>query len=145
MCNSIYLILHCRIHQLLLSRSVRPPPNEFLVYVTKQSDGEVPVMLELWGMQSTSSVPSLPGWIWPDVVAPDSVLSIGKIELNCELCDNAPSASPYLSTSLNNSVLAGDSSSGSDRGIIHFFMATRIQLREWEKKNNEQTNNMDLG
>ena len=30
-------------------------------YDIKQSDGEVPVMLELWGMQSTSSLPSLPG------------------------------------------------------------------------------------
>ena len=28
---------------------------------TKQSDGEVPVMLELWGMWSTSSLPSLVG------------------------------------------------------------------------------------
>ena len=27
----------------------------------KQSDGEVPVMLEFWGMRSTPSLPSLPG------------------------------------------------------------------------------------
>ena len=26
------------------------PPNKCLIYDTKQSDGEVPVMLELWGM-----------------------------------------------------------------------------------------------
>ena len=45
-------------------------------YDTKQSDGEVPVMLELWGMQSTSSLPSLPGPLWPGVAAPDRVLSI---------------------------------------------------------------------
>ena len=29
-----------------------PPPNECPVYDTKQSDGEILVMLELWGMQS---------------------------------------------------------------------------------------------
>ena len=38
-------------------------------------------MLELWGMQSTPSLPSLPGTLWPGVVAPDSVLSMGQIEL----------------------------------------------------------------
>ena len=40
-------------------------------------DGEVPVMLELCGKQSISSLPSLPGLLWPKVVAPDSVLSMG--------------------------------------------------------------------
>ena len=35
--------------------------NQCPGYDTKQSDGEVPVMLELRGMQSTSSLPSLPG------------------------------------------------------------------------------------
>ena len=29
-------------------------------YGTKQSDGEAPVMIELWGMRSTPSLPSLP-------------------------------------------------------------------------------------
>ena len=47
------------------------PPNECPVYETKQSDGEVPVMLELWGMQSTPSLPLLPGSLWPVMVAPD--------------------------------------------------------------------------
>ena len=47
------------------------PPNECPGYDTKQSDGEVPVMLELWGMRSTPSLPSLPGPLWPGVVAPD--------------------------------------------------------------------------
>ena len=28
-------------------------------------------MLELWGMQSTPSLPSLPGPLWPGMVAPD--------------------------------------------------------------------------
>ena len=40
-------------------------------YDTKQSDGKVPAMLELWGMQSTPLLPSLPGPLWPGVVAPD--------------------------------------------------------------------------
>ena len=44
-------------------------------------------MLKLWGMQSTppspSPSPSLPGPLWPGVVVPDRVLSMGQIELNC--------------------------------------------------------------
>ena len=46
-------------------------------YDTKQSDGEVPAVLELWGMRSTPSLPSLPGPLWPGVVAPDRALSMG--------------------------------------------------------------------
>ena len=62
----------CRIHWLLLCRGVRPPSrNECPAYDTKQSDGEVLVMLELWGMWSTPSLPPLPGPPWPGVVAPD--------------------------------------------------------------------------
>ncbi len=38
-----------------------PTPNEYPEYETKQSDGEFPVMLELWGMQSTPLLPSLLG------------------------------------------------------------------------------------
>ena len=56
---------------------VRPPPNECPGYDTKQSDGEVPAMLELWGMQSTPSLPSLPGPLLPGVVAPDRALFMG--------------------------------------------------------------------
>ena len=48
-----------------------PPSNECPRYDTKQSDGEVPVMLRLWGMQSTPSLPLLPGPLWPGVVASD--------------------------------------------------------------------------
>ena len=47
------------------------PPNECPRYDNKQSDGEVPAMLELWRMRSTPSLPSLPGPLWPGVVAPD--------------------------------------------------------------------------
>ena len=48
-----------------------PSPNECPGYDTKQSDGEVPAMLELWGMQSTPLLPSLLGPLWHGVVAPD--------------------------------------------------------------------------
>ena len=61
----------CRIHRLLLCRGVRPPPNECPGYDTKQSDGEVLAMLELWGMRNTPSLPSLPGPLCSEVVAPD--------------------------------------------------------------------------
>ena len=49
--------------------------------LTKQSDGKVPVILELWGKRSTSSLPSHPGPLWSGVVASDRVLSMGQIEL----------------------------------------------------------------
>ena len=62
--------------------------NEFPVYDTKQSDGEVPVMLKLWGMPNTPSLPLLPGPLWLEVVAPDRVLSISQIEPKCELMLN---------------------------------------------------------
>ena len=58
-------------------------PNKCPGYDTKQSDGETPVMLELWGMGSTPSLQLLLGQLWPGVVAPNSVLSVGQIELNC--------------------------------------------------------------
>ena len=47
----------CRIHQLLLSRGLRSPPTKCPGYDSKQSNGEVPVILELWGMWSTLSLP----------------------------------------------------------------------------------------
>ena len=59
-----------------------------LKYDNKQSDGKVTVILELWGMQSTLSLPLLPGQLWPGVVAPDRVLSMGQIEQNCVLMLN---------------------------------------------------------
>ena len=104
----------CRIHRLHLCREVRPPPKECPVaqsdvaveytgcfsaegwdssnecpgYDTKQSDAEVPVMLGLWGMLGTPSLPLHPGPLWPGVVAPDRVLSMDQIELNCALMLN---------------------------------------------------------
>ena len=44
---------------------------------TKQSDGDVSVMLALFGMWSTTSFPSLPGPLCPGVVEPAGVLSMG--------------------------------------------------------------------
>ena len=62
--------------------------NEWAGYDIKQSDGKVPVMPELWGMQSIPSLPSLPGLLWPGVVVPNEILSIGQMELNCALMLN---------------------------------------------------------
>ena len=39
-------------------------------------------MMELWGLMSTPSLPSLQGLLWPGLVAPDRVLSMGCIEQN---------------------------------------------------------------
>ena len=72
-----------RIHHLLLCRRVRPPPLvECPGYDTKQSEGEVLVMLELWETRSISSLPSLPGPLLPGMVAPDRFLSMVQIQLN---------------------------------------------------------------
>ena len=62
--------------------------NECPRYDTKQSDGVVSVVLKVLRMQHTPSVPSLPGPLWPGVVAPDRVLSMDLIELYCELMLN---------------------------------------------------------
>ena len=73
--NRIHCLHHC-------SRVRLPPCNDCSGYHTKQSDGEVSVMLGLWGMQTTLSSPSLPDPPWPGVVAPDIVLPMGQIEIN---------------------------------------------------------------
>ena len=71
-----------------LQRSKIPPSNKCHRYDAKQSDGEVLIMLELWGMWNTPSLSSLSGPLWPGVVAPDRVLSMSQIELNCVLMLN---------------------------------------------------------
>ena len=53
----------------------KTPRSEYSVYDTK-SDSEVPIMLEIWGMLSTPSLPSLPGSLWPGVVVPDRFQSM---------------------------------------------------------------------
>ena len=58
--------------------SFRPHLSECPRYDTKQSDGEVPVMLELWGMWSTYSFPSLAGPLSTGLVVPDKVLSMSQ-------------------------------------------------------------------
>ena len=63
--------------------SKNPPTSVLDMTLNNQSDSQVPVMLELWGMWSTPSLPSFPDPLWSGVVAPDTVLSIGQIELNC--------------------------------------------------------------
>ena len=65
-----------RIHQVILCRGVRPCPNECPRYDTKQSDREVPVTLERWGMQITPLLQSLSGPLWVGVVAPNRVISM---------------------------------------------------------------------
>ena len=66
----------CRIHWLNFCRGVRPS-NECPSYDIKQSDGEVPAVLEFWEMRSTPSLLSLLGPLWHGVVAPDRALSMG--------------------------------------------------------------------
>ena len=64
-----------------LQRSKTSSINKCPRYDIKQSDGEAPVMLELWGINSTPSLPLLPGPLWTWVVAPNMILSISQIEL----------------------------------------------------------------
>ena len=73
----------CRIHRLHLCTA---PPNECTD--SKQSDGEVPVMLGRWEMRSNPSLPLLPGPLWHRMVAPERTLSMVEIELNCILMLN---------------------------------------------------------
>ena len=58
-------------------QSGNPTPNECPGYDTKQSDCEVPVILMLWGIRSTPSLPLLPALLWFRMVAPDRALSMG--------------------------------------------------------------------
>ena len=63
-------------------------PNKCPGYDTKSSDGEVLIMLELWGMHSTPLLSSLPDPLWHKVVAPNRFLSMGQIEINWVLMLN---------------------------------------------------------
>ena len=81
--TSIFLVGgYCRIHRLYLCRGGKTLPYECSRYDTKQSDGVVAVMLELCTMWSTPSLTSLPGPLWPGVVATGRVPIMGQIELS---------------------------------------------------------------
>ena len=58
----------------------KTPINECTGYEFKQSDGEAPVMLDLWGIWWAPSLPSLSGPLWSGVVTPKRILSMGQIE-----------------------------------------------------------------
>ena len=72
----------CRIHRLHLYEGVRIPQKECPDYDMKQSYGEAPVTLKLWGMRSIPSLSLHYGPLWPGVVAPDRVLSMSQTELS---------------------------------------------------------------
>ena len=63
-------------------------PNECPGYDTKQSDGEVPIILELWEMQSIPSLPSPQDPLWLGEVAPDKGPIYGSNRTNCALTLN---------------------------------------------------------
>ena len=71
-------------------RGIEPPTttNECPGYDIKQSDCEVLIILEIWRIRITPSLPSLPGLLWPRMVAPNRVLSMGQVELKCLLMQN---------------------------------------------------------
>ena len=86
--QDLYIPLYSNKRIALLARTVEytdcpspegydPPLNRCPRYDSKQSDSEVAVMLRLWGMHSTSSLPLLPGPLWPRMIAPDRAPSIG--------------------------------------------------------------------
>ena len=54
----------------------KTPPNECSGYDTKQSDNEVTVMLELWGMRNTPLLSLLTSPPWPGMVEADRALSM---------------------------------------------------------------------
>ena len=58
------------------------------------------------------------------------------------MCDNTPSPPRYINFFKPFKILAGKSSTGSDRGITHFFMTTRNTIKGVGEKNKEQMNNM---
>ena len=79
---SIYLAQAARAAEYTESISAerQDSANKDPVSDAKQSDGEASVILELWGMQSTPSLPWFPGSFSLGVIISEKVLSIGKIE-----------------------------------------------------------------
>ena len=77
----IYIYIYIRYVPTVHCRTVRSQKQESSVWLKTASDGEAPVILELWGMQSTPSLSLLPRPLSLYVVAPDWVLSMSLIEL----------------------------------------------------------------
>ena len=69
------------VHTDWISAEGQDSPNKCPGYDTKQSDGDAPLMLELWGMLSTPSFPSLSDPLWGGVLVTDRVQYMGQIEL----------------------------------------------------------------
>ena len=89
-CRHIYIYM-CETVEYINCTSAEeynPPPNMCSGYDIKHSDSEVLVMQEIWGIRSTPLLLSLPGPLWFIVVAPDRVLCMGQIKLNCILMLN---------------------------------------------------------
>ena len=86
-CIYIYIYIYICIHSFTSNCPISMGCIIYLLHLfrrvkyTKQSDGEVPIMLELWGMRSTPYLPSIPDPPWPEMVAPERVRSMGQIEL----------------------------------------------------------------
>ena len=82
-----YFILHLTLCFALSARAIeyiesfcaekQDFPSECPGFDTKQSDSEVLVMLELYRIRSTPSLPLLPGPLGLGVAAPDRILSMG--------------------------------------------------------------------
>ena len=64
------------------------PPATVLDVTPSNLMGEVPVVLELGEMRNAPSLLPLQGPLWLGVVAPDGVLLVGQVELNCVLILN---------------------------------------------------------
>ena len=71
-----------------ISAEGQDSPKECPGYDIKQSEVKASVILELWGIRITPSLLSVPGQLWPGMVAPDRVLSMGQIERNCVITLN---------------------------------------------------------
>ena len=67
---SLFLTSDKMTEECICQNKLTKKSNECPNYNTKQFDDGCPVMLELWEMQSISSLPSLPGPLWPGLVAP---------------------------------------------------------------------------
>ena len=65
-----------RIHLRRRVRNCRAQHQQAHWYDNKQSDCGVSVMLKCWGIQCIFSLPSLPGPLSSEVVAPDRVLPV---------------------------------------------------------------------